>query len=144
MRRILVPILGLVSLVLLGIAFGLASLSIATRVASDTVVGVSYYQAVWQGDNLNALNIVGFFLLCFAPLFVLCGLLPLKVRKFILIGAALVSIAAGVFILILPNFYFGSEVSKYSVNGGLIATGVLAIVAGALECLGALLDFKKE
>lgn len=144
MRKILIPILGLVSLILIGIAFGLASLSIATRIAPDSVVGVSYYQAVWQSDNLNALNIVGFFLLCFAPALVLVGLLPLKARKFILCGAAIVSIIAGVFVLLLPGLYFGSEASKYSTNGGLIATGVLVIIAGAFEAIGALLDFKKE
>ena len=144
MRKILVPILGLLSLVLLGIAFGLASLSIATHTLSNTVVGVSYYQAVWQGDNKSALCIVGFFLLCFGALATLVGLLPLKVRKFIVCGAALLSIVAGIFILLTPNFYFGDLASKYTVNGGLIATGVLVIVAGALEALAALLDFKKE
>lgn len=144
MRKILIPVLGLVSLILIGIAFGLASLSIATRVANDSVVGVSYYQAVWQSDSRNALNIVGFFLFCFAPAFVLVGLLPLKFRKYVLCGAAVISIAAGIFVLLLPTFYFGNVMSKYSTNGGLIATGVLLIVAGAFEAVGALLDFKKE
>ena len=144
MRKILVPILGLLSLVLLGIAFGLASLSIATHTISNTVVGVSYYQAVWQGEYMTALNVIGFFLLCFAPAFVLVGLLPFKFRKFVLCGAALAAIVAGVFILLTPAQYFGADVNKYTINGGLIATGVLVIIAGVLECLAALLDFKKE
>lgn len=139
MRKILVPILSLVCVVLVSIAFGISAQTVATRI-DDSNFG-NYYQLVFErGSNVFAL--VSF--ICFvaaAALLVVC-LIPTKFRKFVLPVDGAAFIAAGVFVLLAPS----KAVEKITPNGTLTATAVLLIVAGALVCCMAALAFlgKKE
>ena len=139
MRKILVPVLSLVSVVLVAIAFGISAQTVATRVDGSNFG--NYYQLVFQrGSNVFAL--VSF--ICFvaaAALLVVC-LLPTKFRKFVLPVDAAAFVAAGVFTLLAPS----KAAEKITANGTLTATAVLLIVAGAVMCCLTLLAFlgKKE
>lgn len=142
MRKILIPVISLVCVILVAIAFGISAQTAVTGVYNNQNYG-NYYQLVFErGSNVFAL--VSFICLVVgAALLVVC-LIPTKFRKFALPvdGAALV--AAGVFALLAPKHL--DTVHTVQATGSLIATGVLLIVAGALVCGLTVLAFlgKKE
>ena len=139
MRKILLPILSLVAVILVSIAFGISAQTVATRVDGSNYG--NYYQLVFErGSNVFAL--VSF--ICFvaaAAVLVVC-LVPTKFRKFVLPIDAAAFIAAGVSVLLAPS----KALEKITPNGTLTATAVLLIVAGAVVCCMAALSFlgKKE
>lgn len=146
MRKIIVTVLNLVNLVLLGITFGLGSLTAATN-ASGNSVG-TYYSLVWPSSNayFNALNLIAFFGLCVAAALALFLLLPVKFRKFVSAGATALLIFVGVLTLLVPaNYVSVSEIAPaLTLQDSLIAMGVLLFVAALLTCLGAVLEFLPE
>lgn len=141
MKRILSPIINLVSLILVGVAFGLAGLTAATQGNKAEGSAGSYYTLVWNpyGPELkthNVLGIVGFFLLCVAALVLLVAFLP-KIRKFVAPVGGLMLIGAGVLALLTPK-----QVNPLLTNKpGLIAMAVLLFVAAAFELVITALEF---
>ncbi len=146
MKKILTIIISVVVVVLIGITFGLGALP-AAYLPSDPIyakfVG-NFYQIVWQyRDSYMMLrglimNIGIFFLLCVVGALSLVTLIPFKIRY---VGDAILSIALvalGILFFFVPTFFFmrydGVEMS-YSLGGGLIAMGVLTIVAGVLNAI---------
>lgn len=97
MRKFISPIINILSLILVGIAYGLAGITAAYN-ANDVSVG-NYYQLVWH--NQNAFNLVGFFLIIAASVMVLVTFIP-KIRKFTSLLTAGLLIAGGVMALMAP------------------------------------------
>ena len=136
MRKLLSPVINLVSLVLVGIAYGLAGISAANNVAK-TSVG-NYYQLVW--DNPSGLTVAGFFIIILATVVLLITFLP-KGRKCTSLFAAILLIVGGVFVLLTPN-----EVAKLgslplTIQPALIGMATLLFVAAAFELIIACLEF---
>ncbi len=140
MKRILSPIINLVSLILVGVAFGLAGLTAASQPNKAESSAGSYYQLVWNrvGDPLhhNVLALVGFFLLCVGALVLLVVFLP-KVRKFLAPVGGLMLVGAGVITLLTPKAINPALTNK----PGLIAMAVLIFVAAGFELVIAALEF---
>ena len=143
MRKIIATVISLVNLVLLGIAFGLGSLTAATN-ANEASIG-TYYSLVWPTSNayMNAFNIVGFFALCLAAGVMLFLLIPLKVRKFVAVCEVALLIFAGVATLLVPQMYcsVSDVMPTFYLQGGLIAMAVLMFSAAALTAIEAVLEF---
>lgn len=139
MRKILVPVLSLVAVVLVAIAFGISAQTVATRV-DDSNFG-NYYQLVFERGS-NAFAVVSFVCLVVAAVLLLVCLIPTKFRKFVLPADAALFVVSGVFVLLSPS----KAVEKITANGTLTATGVLLIVAGVVMCCLTLLAWlgKKE
>lgn len=136
MRKILLPILSLVCVVLIAVAFGIAAQTAATRVDGSNFG--NYYQLVFErGSNVFAL--VSFICFVLATVcFVVC-LVPSKIRKFALPVDAVLFIVAGVFMILTPSH--AKDVAALTVTGTMIATYVLVIITGAIVCGLSLLAF---
>ena len=135
MRKIISPIVNLVSLILVGIAYGLAGLTAANDVAGNGVG--SYYQLVW--GNINTFNLVGFFLMIAATVFVFLTFIP-KGRKFIAILTGGLLIAAGVMALYAPAQVAQNHLPLTN-QPGLIGMAVLLFVAGGFSLIISALEF---
>lgn len=140
MKRILSPIINLVSLILVGVAFGLAGLTAATQPNKAESSAGSYYQLVWtkfgEPAHFSVLALIGFFVLCVAALVLLVVFIP-KIRKFIAPVGGLMLIGAGVLALLTPK-----QVNPLLTNKpGLIAMAVLLFVAAAFELVITALEF---
>ena len=134
MNKILSPIINLISLILVGAAFGLGGLTAAHN-AHDASIG-AYYQLVWW--NPTALSLVGFFALCVGAFLLLVVFLP-KSRKLFAPVAGLFLILAGVLALLTPKSVArGATVTN---QPGLIALAVLLFVAGAFSLVVCTLEF---
>ena len=127
MRKILVPVLSLVCVVLVAIAFGISAQTVATRVDGSNFG--NYYQLVFERGS-NAFAVVSFVFFVVAAVLLLVCLIPTKFRKFVLPADAASFIVAGIFVLLAP----GKAAEKITANGTLTATAVLLIVAGAVMC----------
>ncbi len=141
MRKILLPILSLVSVILVAIAFGIAAQTAATRVDGSNFG--NYYQLVFErGSNVFAL--LSFILLVVGSVVLVFCLIPTKFRKFVLPVGSVLLIVSGVFMILAPKH--AQDVAPLTVTGSMTATAVLVIVAGAVLCLMTVLSFlgKKE
>ena len=148
MRKFLSPILNVINLILVSIAWGLSGQSAVLETVGHTEVGKgNIYQVIFMGTKPNVLAIVGFGLLCLACLALLVAFLPLKARKFVACVEGLSFVGAGVLFLIgsVPPHYDCSIVEP-KLSGALIAICVLLFVAGLFSVIMAALDFtaKKE
>ncbi len=148
MRKFLSPILNVINLILVSIAWGLSGQSAVLETANHTEVGRgNIYQVIFMGTKPNILAIVGFGLLCLACLALLVAFLPLKARKFVACVEGLSFIGAGVLFLIgsVPPHYDCSIIEP-KLSSALIAICVLLFVAGAFSLLMTALEFagKKE
>lgn len=122
MRKLLSPIINIVSLILVGIAYGLAGITAAFD-ANKQSIG-SYYQVVWQ--NPNAFSVTGFFLIVAGTVAVLITFLP-KIRAVSgLLSAGLLT-AGGILALMTPS-KLGAVTSLY-LQPGLIGMSTLLFVA---------------
>ena len=133
MRKFLLPVINIVNLILVGIAFALGGNTAAYSPAGTERVALgNYYQLVW--NNPQPFGVVAFFLFVVGVFFLLVTLVPFKARKFVacLDGAMLV--AAGVLTLSLAGTV-ANETLGYTNSGSLIAVAVLMIVAGGLALL---------
>lgn len=139
MRKFLSPILNIVSLILVGIAYGLAGITAAFNV-NKTSIG-NYYQLVWQ--NPNVLSVVGFFLIIAATVFVLLVFIP-KCRKYTALLTAALLIAGGVLALMTPNsVQAGSSLPVY-LQPGLIGMASLLFSAAFLSLIIAAIEFTSK
>ena len=147
MRKFLSPILNVINLILVSIAWGLSGQSAVLDKAYNEAGRGNIYQVVFMGTKPNALGIVGFSLLCLACLALLVAFLPLKARKFVAFVEGLSFVGAGVLFLIgsVPPWYDCSIVEP-KLSGALIAICVLLFVAGFFSLVMSALDFtaKKE
>ena len=148
MRKFLSPILNVINLILVSIAWGLSNQSGAVYDAarSNEPCG-TFYDIVWTGAKPNILGIIAFFLFCVACLAMLLAFLPVKARKFIAGIGGLMFIGAGVLLFLAPNpkFYYRS-ILEPKLSGAYIAMLVLILVAGAFSLCITVLDLtaKKE
>ena len=147
MRKFLSPILNVINLILISIAWGLSGQSAVLDKAYNEAGRGNIYQVIFMGTKPNILAIVGFGLLCLACLTLLVAFLPLKARKFVACIEGLSFVGAGVLFLIgsVPPWYDCSIVEP-KLSGALIAICVLILVAALFSLCMAALDFtaKKE
>lgn len=133
MRKIISPIINIVSLILVGIAYGLAGITAAYD-AADNSVG-NFYQLVW--DNPNAFSLVAFFLMIAATVAVLFVFIP-KGRVVTSILTAGLLIASGVMALMVPGKV--ATVNPLTNQPGLIGMAVLLFVAGGFSLIIAMFE----
>lgn len=158
MKKVLALILSISVIILLGVAFGVGGLPGAYVPSSDLAshqIG-NYYTIVWnsahiliQNGNIFGfvMNLVHFFLFCIGSFFALIALVPFKKVKFLDCILGVVFLAVGVLTFFVPTFFLmGSEqAGDVGLGGGLVAMGVLILVAGVLEiCKAVLLFTEKE
>ena len=144
MRKFLLPVINIVNLILVGIAFALGGNTAVYSPAKEEHAIGNYYQIVWNKPEV--LGVVAFFLFVVGVFFLLVTLVPFKVRKFVAICDGGMLIAAGILTLMI-----GRSIAQFpdvtENTGSLIAMCVLMFVAGGLAILMALLEFafnKKE
>ena len=146
MRKFLLPIINLVNLILVSIAWGLSGKTAVLETANHKSVGCgNMYQIVWMGSKANIIGIIAFFLFCVACFATLVAFLPVKVRKFVACLAGLMYVGSGVLFLLSPKTYDYSILAP-ELTGAFIAFCVLILVAGGLSLLMAAIDMfaKKE
>ena len=145
MRKFLLPIINLVNLILVSIAWGLSGKTAVIDAGRNDQACGNIYQVIWMGKNANIIAIVAFFLFCVACLLTLFAFLPVKVRKFTTCLGGLMYVGAGVLFLLSPKFYDYGMI-KPELTNALIAICVLILIAGALSLLMSVIDFfaKKE
>lgn len=143
MRKFILPIINLVNVILVGIAFILSG-----RVgALDGHNSKTFYELVWLNQNANVIGIVGFFLFVLAAAVTLAVFIPFPGRKYASAVGGAMHIAAGVLILLTPK---AADVlwieTNFEKTGALIAMAVLVIIAGAFTLGMSVLEFleKKE
>ena len=141
MRKFLSPVINLVSLILVGIAYGLAGIT-ASKVVDKTSMG-NYYQLVW--NHGVSLAIVGFFLLVVGTVAVLATFIP-KCRKFSGPLSVALLVAAGVFALLTPGFVQATGTNPLPIYNqpGLIGMAVLLFVAALFVAVETCIEFLPE
>ena len=133
MRKFLLPVINIVNLILLGIAFGLGgNTAIYTPAGTERTSLGNYYQVIW--NNPTVMSVVTFFLFVTGVALCLFTLIPFKGRKFVALICGGMLIASGVLTLTLGGS-LANPVLGYTNSGSLIALVVLLIVAGALEAI---------
>ena len=146
MRKFLSPILNVINLILVSIAWGLSGQSaVKDAVVKSHPVSGNMYQVVWMGSKANIIGIIGFLLFCVACFGLLVAFLPLKVRKFVACLNGLMFAGAGVLLLLAPKFYCAGS-GEFELTGAFIAICVLILVAALFSLCMAAVDFtaKKE
>jgi len=140
MRKFLLPIINLVNVILVSIAWGISgNTAIVDAARGDAKCG-NLYQVVWMGTKANVIGIVGFFLFCVAVFLTLVAFLPLKGRKFVTCAGGLMYVGAGVLFLLAPKTY-DYAIQQIKLTSTLIAMAVLILVAGALTLCMSVLEF---
>ena len=140
MRKFLLPIINLVNVILVSIAWGLSGKTAVIDAARADAKCGNIYEVVWMGTKANAVGIVGFFLFIFAVALTLVAFLPLKSRKYVTCCGGLMYVAAGVLFLLAPAHY-DRAIIKPELTGALIAIAVLIFVAGAFSLAMSALEF---
>ena len=145
MKKFILPVINLISLVLSAVVFGLGANSAVYRGQTSNGQG-NWYQLVWTIPSpLAVIAVVGFFLFVFAVFFTLVTMIPFKVRKFCVALVGAMFIAAGVMFLLTPGaVYTGANAASYVRSDSLIAMAVLVFVAGGLELIGSVVEFLPE
>ena len=145
MRKFLLPIINLVNVILVSIAWGLTGKSALVSEHKSISYGYgNFYEVIWDGQvaskNVNALGIVAFFVFILGCALMLAAFLPVKWRKFVSCGEACAFIASGVLFLIMP-FHTARATVEPKLTGAMIAIAVLVLVAGALAACMAAIEF---
>ena len=145
MRKFLLPIINLVNLILVSIAWGLSGKSAILDAGNNDLACGNMYQVIWEGKTGNAIGIVAFFLFIVGCALTLVAFLPVKWRKFVSCGAGAAYIAAGTLFLLSPKGY-DYAIVKPELTSAFIAICVLILIAGAFSVGMACLEFlsKKE
>ena len=146
MKKFIVPIINLVSLILASVVFGLGATTAVKYEPNDTVAG-NWYQLVWEfPDPLKAIAIIGFFFFCFACFFTLLTMIPFKFRFVGVCLAGLLFIGAGVMFLLTPGAVYGASTNAagYVKTDSFIAMIVLVFVAGGLELVATAVSLLPE
>ncbi len=140
MKKFIVPIINLVSIILASVVFGLGSTSAVKFTPRDEVAG-NWYQLVWNYvEPLKVIAVVGFFLFVVAVFLCLVTMIPFKFRLVGLCLAGLMFVGAGVMFLLTPGAVFGSKAALYGKTDSFIAMIVLVFVSGGLELLATAVD----
>lgn len=141
MRKFLSPIINLVNLILVGIAFGLAgNTAIYSPVSPSEHALGNYYQVIW--DNPQPMGVIAFFLFVVAVFFLVITLIPFKTRKFLAIVAGLMLIASAILTCIVTPTVaaFPNSVELSSSLIGFVVllniAGVFSITMGIIELFG--------
>ena len=149
MRKFLLPVINLINLILVSIAWGLSAAKendSAIIDAGNKDVGCgNLYQVVWGGSHANILAIIAFFAFILGCVLMLAAFLPIKARKFIACLEGLSFVGAGVLFILSPKTY-DYPIVKAELTGRFIAIIVLILIAGAFSLLMSTIDFtgKKE
>ena len=143
MRKFLLPIINLVNVVLVSIAWGLSGKTAVIDAARSDAACGNIYQVIWEGEaaahNANAMGIVGFFLFILACVLMLASFIPFKARKFATCLGGLSFIAAGVLFLNAP-WHAARAIFKPELTGALIAIAVLIFIAGAFMLVMSIIE----
>ena len=144
MRKFLLPIINLVNLILISIAWGLSGKTAIIDAGNGDYACGNMYQVIWQGKEANPIAIVGFFLFIFGCAAMLAAFIPAKWRKFVSCGAGALFIASGVLFLCSPKTY-DYPIAKPELTSAFIAICVLILIAGAFSlAMSALEIFEKK
>lgn len=149
MRKFLLPVINLINLILVSIAWGLSAAKqndSAIIDAGNKDIGCgNLYQVVWGGSHANILAIIAFFAFILGCVLMLAAFLPIKARKFIACLEGLSFVGAGVLFILSPKTY-DYPIVKAELTGRFIAIIVLILIAGAFSLLMSVIDFtgKKE
>lgn len=149
MRKFLLPVINLINLILVSIAWGLSAAkendsALIDAGRNDNGLG-NVYQIVWGSAKPNVLGIIAFFAFILGCVLMLAAFLPIKARKFIACAEGLAFVAAGVLFILSPKTYqIGAKEIEFT--GRFIAFIVLILIAGAFSLLMSAIDFtgKKE
>lgn len=141
MKKFILPVIGLIALILVGVAFGLGSNS-AGNIYAIKPAG-NWYQLVWTTKGVSTIGVVGFFLLCVGAFFGLVALIPFKFSKFLMALVGLMFVGAGVIMLLTPGAVY-SHGEPFDMAASYTAVCVLTLVAGGLDLLGACVGFLPE
>jgi len=140
MRKVLLPIMSLVCLILSCIVFGIAAQTAVRTVLGEYPLG-NFYQLVWErGSNVLAQLAFWFFLA--SVVLMIFNAIPTKIRKWTLLANATLFIAAGVLMLVCPKKLVSAL--EVEATGNLIAIGVLTICAGAVTGVMTALEVTKK
>ena len=144
MRKFLLPIINLVNVVLVSIAWGLSGKTAVIDAARSDAASGNIYQVIWEGEvashNVNAMGIVGFFLFILACVLMLLAFIPFKARKFTTCLGGLSFIAGGVLFLNAP-WHAARAIYKPELTGAIIAIAVLLFIAGAFTLVMSIIEF---
>ena len=149
MRKFLLPIINLVNLILVSIAWGLTGKTAVIDAGNGDLACGNFYEVIWDGQvsshNVNVLGVVAFFVFILGCAFMLAAFLPAKWRKYVSCLEGLAFLAAGSMFLCMPR-YTARAIVTPELTGAMIAIGVLVLIAGAFTLLMSVLDFtaKKE
>ena len=147
MRKFLSPILNVINLILVSVAWGLSNQSGAVYDAArgNDHCG-TFYDIVWTGTKPNVVAIIAFFLFCVACFAMLVTFLPIKAREFVACAQGLMFIGAGVLLFLAPNpKFYDCRILEPKLSGAYIAMLVLILVAGAFSlCIAAFEFFGKK
>ena len=150
MRKFLLPVINLINLILVSIAWGLSAAkendSALIDVGNkDTGLG-NVYQIVWGSAKPNVLGIIAFFAFILGCVLMLVAFLPIKARKFIACLEGLSFVGAGVLFILSPKTYAIDHTPNIEFTNRFIAFIVLILIAGAFSLLMSVIDFtgKKE
>ena len=151
MRKFLLPVINLINLILVSIAWGLSAAKENDSAIIDAAPGQhdvgcgNLYQVVWGGNHANILGIIAFFAFILGCVLMLTAFLPIKARKFIACLEGLSFVGAGVLFILSPKTY-DYPIVKAELTGRFIAIIVLILIAGAFSLLMSVIDFtgKKE
>ena len=146
MRKFLLPIINLVNLILVSIAWGLSGKTAVIDAGRSDLACGNIYQVIWQGVKPNGVGIAGFFLFIFGCAALLVAFVPFKYRKFVSCGAALMLVTAGILFVNAPWSYDYPMTANIKCTSALLAIASLIIIAGAFSAAMAALEFfgKKE
>ena len=140
MRKFLLPIINLVNLILISIAWGLSGKTAIIDAGNGDYACGNMYQVIWQGKEANPVAIVGFFLFIFGCAAMLAAFIPAKWRKFVSCGAGALFIASGVLFLCSPKTY-DYPIAKPELTSAFIAICVLILIAGAFSLAMSAVEF---
>ena len=149
MRKFLLPVINLINLILVSIAWGLSAAKendSAIIDAGNKDIGCgNLYQVVWGGSHANILALIAFFAFILGCVLMLAAFLPIKARKFIACLEGLSFVGAGVLFILSPKTY-DYAIVKPELTDRFIAIIVLILIAGAFSLLMSVIDFtgKKE
>ena len=144
MKKFILPVINLISLVLSAVVFGLGANSAVYAITKSSGAG-NWYQLVWTIAPGTLIPLLGFFLFVFAVFFALVTMIPFKFRKYCVALVGAMFIATGVMFLLTPAaVYTGVTSNLYHSTDSLIAMAVLAFVSGGLELVGACVEFLPE
>ena len=140
MRKFLLPIINLVNLILISIAWGLSGKTAIIDAGNGDYPCGNMYQVIWQGANANPVAIVGFFLFIFGCAAMLAAFIPAKWRKYVSCCAGALFIASGVLFLCSQKTY-DYPIAKPELTSAFIAICVLVLIAGAFSLAMSALEF---